>query len=59
MENWINRGCRAADIDSGLEKWLGISSTLSQRIYTDVGTDYAQIDTRKLNTIYNCHKVSI
>lgn len=58
---WIDRGWRATDTDkdSGLSeaKLLGNSSTFSQGNYTDVGTDYAEVDTRNLSTFYNCRKV--
>ncbi|XP_055700087.1 roundabout homolog 2 isoform X1 [Phlebotomus papatasi] len=56
---WIDRGWRAGDTDkdSGLsEAKLLVNSSNTPGSYGEIGTDYAEVDTRNLSTFYSCQK---
>ncbi|XP_055631811.1 protein sax-3 isoform X2 [Toxorhynchites rutilus septentrionalis] len=55
---WIDRGWRSADTDkdSGLSEMKLLASSQNPSNYTDVGTDYAEVDPRSITSFYNCRK---
>ncbi|XP_021709627.1 protein sax-3 isoform X2 [Aedes aegypti] len=55
---WIDRGWRSTDTDkdSGLSEMKLLESSQNPSNYTDVGTDYAEVDPRNIVSFYNCRK---
>jgi hypothetical protein len=55
---WIDRGWRTTDTDkdSGLSEMKLLESSQNPSNYTDVGTDYAEVDPRSITSFYNCRK---
>ncbi|XP_058832674.1 roundabout homolog 2-like isoform X2 [Topomyia yanbarensis] len=55
---WIDRGWRSTDTDkdSGLSEMKLLEGSQNPSNYTDVGTDYAEVDPRSITSYYNCRK---
>ncbi|XP_055600686.1 protein sax-3-like isoform X2 [Uranotaenia lowii] len=55
---WIDRGWRSTDTDkdSGLSEMKLLEGSQNPGSYTDVGTDYAEVDPRSITSFYNCGK---
>ncbi|XP_052564036.1 protein sax-3-like isoform X2 [Culex pipiens pallens] len=55
---WIDRGWRSTDTDkdSGLSEMKLLEGSQNPSNYTDVGTDYAEVDPRSITSFYNCRK---
>ncbi|XP_062562195.1 protein sax-3 isoform X2 [Armigeres subalbatus] len=55
---WIDRGWRSTDTDkdSGLSEMKLLEGSQNPSNYTDVSTDYAEVDPRNIVSFYNCRK---